>query len=609
MIFSLAKRLLIGKPKRNKELQNEKISNTKALAILSSDALSSVAYGPEQILIVLSVLGAVAAWYTLPLTIFILILLVTLVLSYRQVIYAYPEGGGAYTVSKHNLGEKWSLLAGGSLLVDYILTVAVSISSGTDAFVAVFPNLYDYRILIACTLVLFILILNLRGLTESATVLSYPVYLFIFGLITLIIVGVWKVSTGQVEPQQTSIIGHSAPGITLFLLLKAFSSGASSLTGVEAISNSVNNFKNPAPKNAVKTLTVMGGILAFMLIGIVFLTYYYGIMPQKETTVLSQLAKQVFGDNVAFYFIQATTVLILILAANTGFTAFPLLAANMAKDKYMPHMFVVRGDRLGYSNAIIILGIFAILLIIAFNGKTENLVPLYAVGVFIPFTLAQLGMVLKWITERPNHWPKKLIVNTFGALITFTILMILLITKFTHVWPILIFLPIVVFIFVAIHKHYIDISKQLDVDNLENEECVQSKNLAIIPISSITNAVKKSISYAQLTADDIIVVHVSIGETNDQKLQEKWQSLYPNIRLVIIHSEYRNVIKTITRFIDKINNKVKAENYMITVIIPQFITKKRWHNLLHNQASFMLKVHLFYRKNIVLSTIPYKLKV
>lgn len=608
MIFSQAKRLLIGKPKKNKELQNEKISNTKALAILSSDALSSVAYGPEQILIVLSVLGAIAAWYTLPITAFILILLITLVLSYRQVIYAYPHGGGAYTVSKHNLGEKWSLLAGGSLLVDYILTVAVSISSGTDAFVAAFPSLYEKRILIACILVVLILILNLRGLTESATVLSYPVYLFIFGLIMLIVVGVWKVATGQAEPQTISVVGSSVPGVTFFLLLKAFSSGASSLTGVEAISNSVKSFKDPAPKNAVNTLIAMGSILGFMLVGMVYLTYFYGIMPQRETTVLSQLAKQVFGENVIFYFIQGATVLILILAANTGFTAFPLLAANMAKDKYMPHMFTVRGDRLGYSNSIIILGVLAIFLIIGFNGKTENLVPLYAVGVFIPFTLAQLGMMIKWIKEKPKHWKKKLAINTLGTVITFTIFMILLITKMPHVWPILIFLPIVVLMFVRIHKHYINIAKELHVSESHKSTTTKSKNLAIIPISGITNAVDKSIAYAKLTSDDIIVVHVAVGETNEKKLQAKWKSLYPDIRLVVLHSEYRDVIKPITRFIDKINHKATAEDYLITVIIPQFITNRRWHNLLHNQTSFMLKVHLFYRKNIVISTIPYKLK-
>lgn len=282
------------------------------------------------------------------------------------------------------------MLAGGSLLVDYILTVAVSISSGADAFVAAFPHLYHFKVLIACLLVLFILMMNLRGLTESATVLSYPVYLFIIGLIVLIVVGTFRVATGQIAPHIHSTVGSTVPGVTLFLLLKAFSSGASSLTGVEAISNAVTNFKNPAPKNAVKTLVTMGTILAVLLVGIVVLSYIYGIMPQTETTVLSQLASQIFGENVAFYFIQATTVMILVLAANTGFTAFPMLAASMSKDKYMPRMFTVRGDRLGYSNSIIILGVLAIILIILFEGMTENLIPLYAVGVLFHLRLLSL---------------------------------------------------------------------------------------------------------------------------------------------------------------------------------------------------------------------------
>ncbi|MDU7160669.1 MAG: amino acid permease, partial [Staphylococcus epidermidis] len=348
---------------------------------------------------------------------------------------------------------KWGLLAGGSLLVDYILTVAVSISSGADAFVAAFPHLYHFKVLIACLLVLFILMMNLRGLTESATVLSYPVYLFIIGLIVLIVVGTFRVATGQIAPHIHSTVGSTVPGVTLFLLLKAFSSGASSLTGVEAISNAVTNFKNPAPKNAVKTLVTMGTILAVLLVGIVVLSYIYGIMPQTETTVLSQLASQIFGENVAFYFIQATTVMILVLAANTGFTAFPMLAASMSKDKYMPRMFTVRGDRLGYSNSIIILGVLAIILIILFEGMTENLIPLYAVGVFIPFTLAQFGMVLKWLRERPERWGIKLTINLIGGTITFIVFMILLITKLNQVWPILLFLPFIVFIFIRIHVH------------------------------------------------------------------------------------------------------------------------------------------------------------
>lgn len=606
-MFTQFKRLLIGKPKRNRDLKNEKISNFKALAILSSDALSSVAYGPEQILITLAVVGAMASWYTLPIACAVLVLLAALILSYRQVIYAYPKGGGAYMVSKTNLGEKWGLVAGGSLLVDYILTVAVSIASGADAFVAAFPSLYHHKVLIACLLVLFILIMNLRGLTESATVLSYPVYLFIIGLIIMIVVGVWKVATGQAVPHMHATVGTAVPGVTLFLLLKAFSSGASSLTGVEAISNAVTNLKDPGPKNAVKTLVTMGGILAFLLVGIVGLAYWYGVMPETETTVLSQLAMNILGHNAGYYFVQATTVMILVLAANTGFTAFPMLAASMAKDKYMPRMFSVRGDRLGYSNSIITLGVGAILLIIIFDGKTENLIPLYAVGVFIPFTLAQYGMVLKSIRGREKGWSRKLIANAIGGTITFIVFMIFLITKFSHVWPILIFLPLIVIVFLRIKGHYKDIAKQLKSTAMVQDMPIVDKNLAIVPVSTITSAIDKSVYYAQMIADDVIAVHVSFGDEADKCFAEKWQRHYPDVRLVILHSEYRSVIRPISRFIDKINKKANDKNYVITVVVPQFITKKSWHNFLHNQTSIRLKMHLFYQKNVILATVPFKL--
>ncbi|SUM68699.1 Amino acid permease [Staphylococcus saccharolyticus] len=608
VMFNQFKRLLIGRPKKNRDLKDEKITKFKGLAILSSDALSSVAYGPEQILITLSVIGAVASWYTLPIAGAVLILLTALIMSYRQIIYAYPKGGGAYMVSKTNLGEKWGLLAGGSLLVDYILTVAVSISSGADAFVAAFPNLYHFKVLIACLLVLFILIMNLRGLTESATVLSYPVYLFIVGLIILIIVGTYRVAIGDVHPHMQSTVGTAVPGVTLFLLLKAFSSGASSLTGVEAISNAVTNFKDPAPKNAVKTLVMMGTILAVLLVGIVSLSYVYGIMPQTETTVLSQLASKIFGENVAFYFVQATTVMILVLAANTGFTAFPMLAASMSKDKYMPRMFIVRGDRLGYSNSIITLGVLAIILIIVFNGMTENLIPLYAVGVFIPFTLAQFGMVLKWTRERPKGWSIKLSFNLVGGTITFIVFMILLVTKFNQVWPILLFLPFVVLVFIRINVHYKNIADELRSDIDVHDIPVVDRSLAIVPIQSITTAVDKSIYYAQMLANnDVIAVHVTFGDEDEKAFLAKWKRHFPEVRLVILHSEYRSIIRPISRFIDKIRKKANDQNYLITVVVPEFIPKKPWHNLLHNQTSVRLKMHLIYQKNVILCTIPFKL--
>lgn len=438
-MLSSIKRILIGRPLKSTDLGEHKLNILKALAVLSSDALSSVAYGTEQILIVLATISIVAFWYSIPIAVGVLFLLAALILSYRQIIFSYPHGGGAYVVSKENLGEKPGLVAGGSLLVDYILTVAVSVSAGTDAITSAFPAMHQHKVLIACVLVVIITILNLRGLTESATILAYPVYLFVLAILILIIMGIFRIATGHVPASSHTPLGTPVSGITLFLLLRAFASGCSALTGVEAISNAIPNFKDPAPNNAAKTLILMGSLLALLFSGITFLAYYYGISPNATETVVSQIARETFGRNYLYFFVQGTTALILVLAANTGFSAFPMLAFSLAKDKYMPRMFTIRGDRLGYSNGIVSLGIASILLIIAFKGETEHLIPLYAVGVFIPFTLSQTGMILKWLREKPAGWTAKLAANLVGALITLTVLLIFFITKFGQVWFVFIF--------------------------------------------------------------------------------------------------------------------------------------------------------------------------
>src|SRR3954466_1855075 len=490
------KRFLIGRPLKSTELGEQKLNKTKALAILSSDALSSVAYGPEQILIVLVLLGTVAFWYSIPIAIGVLILLTALILSYRQIIFAYPHGGGAYVVSKENLGVNPGLIAGGSLLVDYILTVAVSVSAGTDAITSAFPALHPYNVIIAILFVVFITILNLRGVTESASILAYPVYLFVLALFILIGVGIYNVVTGAVPPTLHAPIGTPVAGISLFILLKAFASGSSALTGVEAISNAIPNFKDPAPNNAAKTLMAMGALLAVLFTGIVFLAYFYGISPKTEVTVISQMAEEIFGRNFMYFFIQGTTALILILAANTGYSAFPLLAVNLAKDKFIPRMFFSRGDRLGYSNGIIILGVASIILIVAFQAETEHLIPLYAVGVFIPFTLSQTGMIVKWIREKPQGWLPKLIINSIGALISFTVTIMFFLTKFTQVWPILVFIPIIVFIFYRIRKHYEAVGDQLRLTTCEPLMPIEG-NVLIVPVAGMTNVVANSINYAK----------------------------------------------------------------------------------------------------------------
>ncbi|MFT8323000.1 MAG: APC family permease [Bacillus sp. (in: firmicutes)] len=601
------KRMLIGRPLKTRELGDQKLNKLKALAILSSDALSSVAYGTEQILLVLAGVGFLAYWFSIPIAIGVLVLLTALILSYRQIIYAYPQGGGAYIVSRNNLGENAGLIAGGSLLVDYILTVAVSVTAGTDAITSAFPALHGHNVPIACLLVLFITILNLRGVTESASILAYPVYLFVFALLILLGTGLWKIMNGEVPETLHTPLGTTVPSMSLFLLLKAFSSGCSALTGVEAISNAVPNFKEPSAKNAVRTLTMMGIILGVLFSGITFLAYWYGISPKVEETVVSQIASSVFGRNIFYYFIQVTTALILVLAANTGFAAFPLLAVNLAVDKYMPRIFTIRGDRLGYSNGIVTLGVASILLIIIFGGNTEMLIPLYAVGVFIPFTLSQTGMILKWLREKPTGWKLKLSINLIGAIITFTVLIILFTTKFTHVWSVLIFLPIIVYIFHRINGHYNNVANQLRIDYHHKAEKLQG-NIVILPIAGITKVVENSLTYAEAVGDTVIAVYVAFDRESEYKMEEKWKAYRPDIRLVTLHSQYRSLIRPLRRFIDVIEEKGEANHNSVTVIIPQFITKKSWHNILHNQSSLLLKAHLLYRRNIIVTTVPYRLK-
>jgi amino acid transporter len=607
-MLTYIKRFLIGRPLKSNALSEQKLNKTKALAILSSDALSSVAYGPEQILIVLITISAAAFWYSIPIAIGVLVLLVALILSYRQIIFAYPHGGGAYVVSKNNLGIHSGLIAGGSLLVDYILTVAVSVSAGTDALTSAFPSLHEHTVGIAIIFVILLTILNLRGVTESASILAYPVYLFVLALFILIGVGLYNIMTGHVPSELHTPIGTPVAGISLFILLRAFSSGSSALTGVEAISNAIPNFKDPAPNNAAKTLLAMGSLLAILFTGIVFLAYYYGIAPSREVTVVSQIAEEIFGRNVIYYFIQGTTALILILAANTGYTAFPLLAVNLANDKFIPRMFTIRGDRLGYSNGIIALGLFSILLIIAFNGETEHLIPLYAVGVFIPFTLSQTGMIVKWVREKPKGWIPKLIINTIGALICFSVTMIFFITKFSQVWPVLIFLPINILIFQKIRRHYEDVGDQLRI--LPEDHCVPIEgNVIIVPVAGITHVVENSLNYAKtLGASQVIAVYVSFNREDEKKFEEKWKKWQPDVRVVTLHSHYRSIIQPLTKFVDTVEHKARESNYQVTVVIPQFIPKKGWHNILHNQSSLLIRSFLLYRRNVVITTVPFHLK-
>lgn len=602
------KRLLVGKPLKSAENDEHKLTRFAALALLSSDALSSIAYGTEQIVVVLVALSAAAIWYSLPIAAFVIILLISLTLSYRQIIHAYPHGGGAYVVSSENLGKNAGLISGGSLLIDYMLTVAVSVSAGAEAITSAIPALYGHQVAISVTIVLLLMMLNLRGLRESASFLLFPVYTFILVISLLIVVGLFNIVTGAVPLQATALPGAVVPGVSVALILRAFSSGSSSLTGVEAISNAVPFFKKPRAKNAAMTLTMMALILGFFFVGITFINYWYGIVPEKEVTVLSQIGQAVFGHGILYYILQFATALILAVAANTGFSAFPVLAYNLAKDKFMPHMYQDRGDRLGYSNGIITLALGSIVLLFIFNGSTERLIPLYSIGVFIPFALSQTGMVIKWKKEG-KKWLTKSIANITGAFISYAIIAILFVYRLGDIWPFFIIMPIVMFVFYKIHDHYKKVAEQLRLEDEVNLHEYEG-NTVLVLVGNVTRVNTGALNYARSIGDYVVAMHVSLDEDieKEKEIQAEFKKHFPDVRLSIVHSSYRSIQNPILRYVDIVSKNAAKQNYTTTVLIPQFVPNRRWQNILHNQTSLRLRLRLSWRENIVVSTYSYHLK-
>lgn len=598
------KRFLIGKPLKTLEEGSQHLSRGKALALLSSDALSSVAYGTEQITTALIAAGAMALWLQIPIAILVLVLLGAITLSYQQIIHEYPSGGGAYLVTSRNWGQKPGLVAGGSLLVDYMLTVAVSVTAGTAAITSAIPWLGRYSIAIAILLVLLLMAVNLRGVRESAGFLTLPVYAFIIMMVIMIIMGLYNILTGQVEYQAPAAVGTSFSGLSLVLILRAFSSGSSSLTGVEAISNAVPNFKAPKAHNAASTLVIMSLILAFFFGGVTFLSYWYGITPNADVTVLAQIGQNVFGHGVIFYLFQISTALILAVAANTGFSAFPQLAFNLAKDKFMPHIYMDKGDRLGYSNGIVSLALGSIVLILIFGGSTEALIPLYAVGVFVPFTLSQSGMIIHWWRERDGFWVGKAIINFIGAIISASLVVILFALHFTNVWPYLIIMPILLYMFMSIRGHYRKIGKQLRV---LSKEPIKRRHYegaeVVILVSNLTRVTAEAVDYAKSIGDNVMALHVSFDSNPEReyRLGVEFKREFPDVRYVDVHTSYRSITVPALRFVDEISKGAKERNRSLTVLIPQFIPHSSWQNALHNQNSLRLRTALA-KRDVTIST-------
>jgi amino acid transporter len=609
MTTNALRRLFLGRPLKSSEAEAEKMPMWKALPILSSDALSSVAYGTEQILLELATVGAFAFSFSLPVALAIILLIGTLILSYRQVIEAYPQGGGAYMVAKENLGMVWGRLAGVSLLIDYTLTVAVSISAGVLALTSAYPALGAHVVPIGITFVWFMVWMNLRGTSESGSVFALPTYLFIFCMLSLVGKGLYDWVTGASDINQAVTFPTAIPaGLTWFVLLKAFSSGCSAVTGIEAISNAVPHFRTPSVQNAKRTMVTLGLLLAVIFGGVTVVALAYNVHPDPTgtSTVLSMVAQTAFGRGGMYLLIQLSTMLILILAANTSFNGFPILSSIMAQDKNFPRMFSNRGDRLAFNYGIITLGLLSTVLLIIFQGQTDLLIPLYAIGVFLSFTLSQVGLVLKWYRERNHNWVKKLIINGFGAIVTFVVVIIFSITKFAEgAWLVVILTPVLLYVITKINKHYENVAKQLRLDL--DQPLVKKETVVIIPIAGIHQVVASTIAYAKTLTPNIAAFYVAFSEEEAKKMEEKWEQWDPGVRLVVFVSRYRTINRPLLEFIDRIDNHYDR-NHVITVLLPQFITHKWWHRLLHNQSAFRIRSVLLARKDVVVSTVPFHLQ-
>jgi amino acid transporter len=542
----------------------------------------------------------------------ILGLLLIVTLSYRQIIYAFPSGGGAYVVARDHLSTTTSLVAGAALMIDYILTVAVSISSGVAALTSAFPSLLPWKVEIAIALVLLLMILNLRGITESATVFAYPTYLFIISVLVLIAVGGWQLWHegwhGFNYKEHASAEHFFTSGYGMFILLRAFASGCSAMTGVEAISNGVPAFKPDSSKNAAITMGWMSLLLGTMFLGITILAAGFGVTPMEHKTVISQIGHHVFGNSVFFYLFQMITMLILILAANTSFAGFPQLVSIIANDRFLPRSLAARGDRLVFSNGIILLSVLSILLIVVFQGETHSLIPLYAVGVFLSFTIGQSGMIKKIWKEKEKKNIATLATIMTGTFVTGLVTVITILAKFTQgAWLVIVAIPLLVIMFYKVRHHYEKLGQQLKLDEKEwreREKIVKPK--VIIPISGVSKVVAQSVQYARSISNDITAISIIFHEEEEQKLRAKWEKFYPDIELKVIYSPYRTILSPLLDYINDVEKETKGSP--ITVLMPQFIVKKWWHALLHNQTAIVLRFFLTIKKDVVVATLPYHLK-
>jgi len=619
---------LIGRPLQTADAPHQTISKKVGLAVFASDALSSTAYAPQELMGVLAAAGTIAFGYAFPLALGIIALLAILTLSYEQTIHAYPGGGGAYIVSRDNLGEIPAQVAAAALLLDYVLTVAVSISSGVAQIISAYENLFEWRVEIAVGLVIVVMLINLRGVKEAGTAFAIPTYFFVIMMYLTVIVGLARFFGGSLgivaNPPELHITATLQP-VTWFLILRAFSNGTTALTGVEAISNGIPAFKEPKSRNAGITLLAMSAILGSLLLAIVYLSTHIQAVPSETETVISQLARTVFGARNLFYLgVLSSTTVILVMAANTSFAGFPRLSAITAQDGFLPRQLTYRGSRLVYSRGIVVLALVASLLIVLFQASVTRLIPLYAIGVFLSFTLSQAGMARRWwkighlppdveVKERGSvlhyeeSWQLKMFLNGLGAFLTAVVTIVFSVTKFVEgAYIVILLIPLLVFIFSRIHRHYQSLAKGLSLDRFGAPPPI-SRHRVIMPLSSVHRGTIAAMRYARTLSDDITAVHVSIDRDEAIRVQAKWEEWGEGYRLVILESPYRLFLEPLLSYIEEIAAS-RQPNEIITIVVPQFVPRNWWANALHTQTALTLRWALLFRKNIVVTDVPYQVE-
>ncbi|MGI8550885.1 MAG: APC family permease, partial [Dehalococcoidia bacterium] len=604
-VLTNVKNFAFGDPLAVSAFAHERLTKVKALAVLSSDAISSVAYATEQILLVLLVAGSVSFGLSLPIGGAIVALMLIVGLSYRQTIRAYPRGGGSYIVARDNLGDLPGLGAASALMIGYTLTVAVSIAAGVAALISAYPALSPFRIGLGIACILLVTLGNLRGIREAGTIFAVPTYAFIVGMYALIGIGFWKLATGTAVPSTLPAV-PAVQSLGILLVLRAFSNGASAMTGTEAISDGVPAFQRPEWRNARTTLTIMVGILASMFASITVLAHFYQVQPDptQVETLLSRLERLVVGGGPMYYYLQYTTFFILVLAANTAFSDFPRLLYFLSRDSFAPRLFRRVGGRLAFSNGIITLAILAAVLYVAFGGQTDKLIPLYSIGVFGAFTLSQFGMFTRWRRLKETGWQRGLVMNGLGATATCLVTVVSVISKFTEgAWFALILIPVLVSLFLAIHRHYQRAERELSPGEPITPD--DFRHIIVCPIVDLNTPAMRSLAYARSLTPHVIAVHISPDEEDARRLQQKWEMWGNYVPLEIIESPYRGVVLPLLAYIDALRSKRKGDT--VTIVLPEYIAAHWWERLLHNQTALRLKASLLFRPNVVVTNIPYHL--